>query len=561
MTAPIFAGVLAAVVASVPPLVQGLGSDEYLRSPALVLGIACIAMVIQRFVIDRRSGPRAYDGLADLFIHIHSPASPDSSLRWVLRGFISLLLSVFGGAVGPEGAAIEWGHAWAIRSRSKMSRWYEQRRRSDASTALAAGISAAFGSPLAALLLPIELGMGGRYISVALSSLVAFTASKAIRMSIGFPGLDLLDVLDGLSLSHWSIWLISLLVGSSAGLLGAGIVRFFRYSQASLLDLFQTQAWIRILAGGVLLFLVILTYRPGHAPWSELLEQVILGQGKFTPEATWLLLTSGVLALAVVLAGFGTVGIFWPLLALGGFLGHGLATALHASSSASALAALAGGAGLWGAVLGAPIAGAVLAWEISGHAGVLLPCLLAASVAREVRSLLGVKTLVEMDLVARGMALIEGRSVNIMDAITVREALVSDHEVLHEKEPVSEIYPRLLKSRYPFLPIVNSQSAYLGLITVDSVQEAWQSQSGTSNSSLSRLLEAKDLLYRAGVEAPTIKVNDRLSATQGMFGVVPCVPVLTDDGRVAGLLFAHNVRIAYDREVARRSLTFQDRES
>jgi hypothetical protein len=90
------------------------------------------------------------------------------------------------------------------------------------------------------------------------------------------------------------------------------------------------------------------------------------------------------------------------------------------------------------------------------------------------------------------------------------------------------------------------------------IQEAWRTQDPrTSNSPLNNLLGAKDLLYRSGFKTKTLKANDRLSSTTGIFEEVPCVPVLTDDGRVQGLLFVHNVRLAYDREVGRRSLTFQ----
>jgi CBS domain-containing protein len=90
------------------------------------------------------------------------------------------------------------------------------------------------------------------------------------------------------------------------------------------------------------------------------------------------------------------------------------------------------------------------------------------------------------------------------------------------------------------------------------VQEGWRLQDPlTSNSPLANLLEAKDLLYRSGFKVPTVKATDKLSSTTKLFEEVPCVPVLGEEGRVIGLLFAHNVRLAYDREVARRTLSLQ----
>lgn len=220
----------------------------------------------------------------------------------------------------------------------------------------------------------------------------------------------------------------------------------------------------------------------------------------------------------------------------------------------AAVMGLAGGAAFWGALLAAPLSGGVLALELAQNVNVLIPCLIAGLVAQAVRRAVGVRPLIQSDLEARGQGLVHGRSAGVLSAIAVREAMVVDHEIVHEQEPVSEIYPRLLKSRYPFLPVVNSQNLYTGLLTVDLVQDAWRSQSDHSNAPLSKLLEAKDLLYRGGVKTPTVKVSDRLSSAAGNFDTVPCVPVLSDEGRVMGLLFIHNVRLAYDREMARRAL-------
>ncbi|OFZ73976.1 MAG: hypothetical protein A3K03_06945 [Bdellovibrionales bacterium RIFOXYD1_FULL_44_7] len=106
--------------------------------------------------------------------------------------------------------------------------------------------------------------------------------------------------------------------------------------------------------------------------------------------------------------------------------------------------------------------------------------------------------------------------------------------------------------------MTNAADKYVGLLTADMIQEGWQLQDPlASNSPLSKLLEAKDLLYRLGFKVPTIKISDHISITSRYFELIPCVPVLSDDNKVMGLLFAHNVRLAYDREVAKRALAFR----
>ena len=138
---------------------------------------------------------------------------------------------------------------------------------------------------------------------------------------------------------------------------------------------------------------------------------------------------------------------------------------------------------------------------------------------------------------------------------------MTDHELVHEHEPVSELYARLMRSPYAFLPVVNSQGVYMGLLTADMIQDAWKHQASTGkNSPLSKLVGAKDLLYRKGMKIQSVRAGDRLSAAAEVFKDMPCVPVVTDDQRVVGLLFVYNVRLSYDREVARRSLSFESRD-
>ena len=66
------------------------------------------------------------------------------------------------------------------------------------------------------------------------------------------------------------------------------------------------------------------------------------------------------LLLALTLSSFGTVGVFWPLLSLGGFLGFCIDHwVLQEIPGFAATAGMLGGAALWGVVLGAPLTGAL----------------------------------------------------------------------------------------------------------------------------------------------------------------------------------------------------------
>lgn len=533
-------------------------------SPIAVLGVSATAMILQRFYIEHKPGSSSYDGVSDLMVHVHSPSGVDSASKWGARAFVSVLLSTFGGKVGPEGGAVEAAQAVAMAARPRSARWFEQRRRTDAACALSAGISAAFQAPFGAILVPIELGIGGRTVNSVVGALTAFLGVRALNSVLSgdqliVRGVDLSGAVFGVPLGGLVIELqkgaAALAIAVVVGLLGALAIRFIRYSQDSLSDLLRTQAWMRTLMGGLLLFLVVWIYKSGHLPAPQLFEEAVLGR-RSLPELG-LLGVTGLLAMSLVLAAFGSIGIFWPIFALGSYAGFAMSDTLFAAIPGfTAIGAIAGAVALWGAMLGTPLAGALVAYEVSGEVGVLVPCLIAGLAAREIRSRLKVRALMFEDLLGRGIALIDGRSSAVLDSILVKDAMVADHETVQEQESVSEIHARLLKSRYPFLPVISQNGSYVGLLTIDMVQEAWRQQGPSSaNMPLTKLLEAKDLLYRTGFKTPSVKPNDRLSVTAGMFNEIPCVPVVGDDKKVQGLLFVYHVRLAYDREVTRQAVT------
>ncbi|HAR42470.1 MAG TPA: hypothetical protein DCS07_07535 [Bdellovibrionales bacterium] len=562
MLSPIFLGLIAAAAVAIPiqlgVFIEAHFHSLLLSAPVFLLAATGIAMLMQRFVLDRTRGSRGFDGLPDIFIHIHSSANPDSALRWVARGLNSFLLTFFGGTVGPEGAAVEFAHATAIQMRAKASGRFEQRRRTDASVALAAGISAAFGAPFAGILVPIELGIGGPLRPAVVASLTAFAGVRLI--STVFSSSGFLNFEGALNSFHfgWREAIGILVVALLSSLMAALLTYLIRYLQENFRDLFRVQVWMRTLTAGALLFFVAMIYKSGHMMPNLLVEKILWGRLP-SSEFAILLLTQA-LSLGFVLAGFGTIGIFWPLFVIGSTAGAGVGHwVLNDIPGFAAAAGLTGAAAMWGGVLGTPLAAAIVVWELTGSVQGLAIAGFSALLSSFVVKFLKTPALVEKTLESRGVTLVDGRSGIILESILVRDAMVSDFETVHEHEPVSEIHSRLIRSKYPFLPVVTSGGIYKGLLTIDMIQDAWDAQEiaalKKNNSPLIKFLEAKDLLYRAGsAVAPTIRVSEKLSHTAGLFDESPCIPVLTDDNRVVGLLFVYNVRLAYDREVARRSL-------
>jgi H+/Cl- antiporter ClcA len=553
-------GILAAFVIQAVRWLQGRAGSIPLGVPVWVLIGTALAIGLHFFVRRKRELPEDYHGLSDMVIHIHQSTSPDAPLRWLARAVVSGFLAVFSGCVGVEGAGMETAYGAFLRFRPRSARWFEQRRRTDASNTIAAGLAAAFGAPFAAILAPIEFGIGGRTISSVICAFSAFLASRFLSGLLGLPKFEVAGSLYDVSVTSWQAWLALGLTAIAGGLGGVVLGLFVDYFGRSLRAVAISlggDGWRRIALGSILLAAIFAIYAPTSLVSHTTLQDLFWGRIALADSG--ILFFSKAFAFALVLSAFGTAGIFWPLLTLGGLFGFVFSQGvLHfifpELGSFAPLAALAGGAAFWGSLLGAPVTGAVLACEITDSYKFLLPCLVAGLLAREVAHRMGAHTLFERDLRVRGFWLSEGRLTSILASLKVADAMVTDFECADEHEPVAQARERLLRAAHPFLPVIRSDGSYTGLLTIDMVYEGLAGRAEAGGSPLDQLLEVKDLLYRSGFRTSQVRKDDPLTVTSGLFHDVPCVPVVGDDGKMQGLLYTQNVRMVYEREVARRSL-------
>jgi CIC family chloride channel protein len=474
---------------------------------------------------------------------IHSPFGQESKARWWIRGLISFLLTAFGGVAGSEGAAIEWTQAILMKLNAQSIQWFEQKRRTRVSMSLASGVSAAFSAPFAGAIFPIELGMGGRTLDVIVTSFSAWIALQWMG-SLGFQ--DAFLVQGRTELFHWGNGreAFSLLaIGGMGGIASLGVMQLIRYTQEGLLNLFQTRAWMRILAGAILLALVFVIYPTGQQPARILLENIYWS--KFSLAELGLFFGASLLSVSLLVAGFGSCGVLWPLLLLGVELGFGVQRFLFQTGGELAgLAGLAGASALWGGVLGTPLTAAILSYELSRDFTVIIPCFGTALLARWICRRILKQNLFDLGLKEKGISLLAGKSASVLDSILVKDAMVQDFETVSEIDSLSTVHSQFFKSRYPFLPVLNSQGFPRGVLSIDMLHQIPASE----------VLEAKDLMYRNRMTYSSLKANERLSASTVLFETSPCILVLGEDLRVVGLLFSSEVRLAYERELTRRSL-------
>lgn len=288
-------------------------------------------------------------------------------------------------SIGREGPTVQVGAGAMVSAR----RWLSPQSTVDAHDLLvagaAAGIAAAFNTPLGGIVFALEQLTRRRHLSHSSLVIAAIVLAGLVAVSV-FGNETYFGRLRVQTMS-WSLLLPGLMVALIAGLAGGLFARLIVVSVRGLPDHFSQwrQAYpLRFAAGcGLAVAVIGLSTNGATAGAGYLTTRALLeGQGdlpgvytllKFC--ATWISAWSGVPA-----------GVFAPSLAIGAGIGHDVALAMGMGQEASIPLIAMGMTGFLAATTGGPITAFIIVMEmVSGQSMVLslMACaLLAGAVAR-----------------------------------------------------------------------------------------------------------------------------------------------------------------------------------
>ncbi len=353
------------------------------RGVAIVLAaLAAIAMgCVARFLVIRFAPEAAGSGVQE----IEGAMEGLRVVRWrrVLPvKFVGGVLALSSGLVaGREGPTIHIGAslAQAVAERCNLDR---EALRGLLAAGAAAGLSAAFNAPLAAILFIVEETR--RQFPYTFRSycgvIVAAAASAVVTDSISGTQPDL--AIAALQMPLWSLPAF-LLLGVVLGVIGVG----FNATLLAVLDAVQPviKRWpylpITIVGGvlGALTLILPLATGDGEPLILRLVEENL---------PLTMLLTVALVRFVGTIATYGCAvpgGVFSPLLTLATTIGLAFGTvaelALPLPEGATSAFAIAAMAGLFTATIRAPVVGVVLVAELTGSYGLILPVIVTSIVA------------------------------------------------------------------------------------------------------------------------------------------------------------------------------------
>ena len=492
---------------------------QAVRGPYMLLAPAAGGLVIglmARYGSEKIRG----HGIPEAIEAILIGGSRMSAKVALLKPISSAISIGTGGPFGAEGPIIMTGGAFG----SLFAQFFHlsaAERKTLLVAGAAAGMTGIFGTPVASVLLAVELLLfewkPRSFVPVAAAASMAMLLRPLL-----FPGGPLFP----LAPPHMVAWALpaAVLVGLATGLLSALLTRILYALESGFEHLPIHWMWWPALGG-------LLVGAGG------LVEPRVLGVGYDLIGAllTQHLLIGAVLVVLLVKAAVwlaalssGTSGgVLAPLLILGGGAGWLLGAWLPGPPGAWALVGM---AAMLGGTMRSPLTGAIFAMELTG-AVTLLPLLLAGSAAAYALTVLLLRrSILTEKLERRGGHVIREYSIDMLELTPVSEIMVREVDTLAADLSVEEAIRAVEQGRHRTWPVLDGAGRPVGLVTRGDAL-TWDMEGGHRGETLGERISDASIPTLHPDDPATRAVEVMLATDQGRLPVIE-----RDSGRMIGLV-------------------------
>lgn len=440
----------------------------------------------------------------------------------ILKPLSSAIAIGTGGPFGAEGPIIMTGGAIGslIAQALPVS---DSERKTLLVAGAAAGMTTVFGTPIAAIMLAVELLLfewtPRSFIPVAVAAIVA----EMERTALGMPGalfpFDGTATIDAAALAGW------IGVGIAAGLLSACLTQLVYACEDGFQKLPIHWMWWPAIGGLVVGIGGLIDPRALGVGYDNIAAML---DGRTIAVAALVLLVTKALIWSIALGSGTSGGVLAPLLIMGGAMGAALSGLLPAASPGFwALLAM---AATMGGTMRAPLTATFFAVELTGNTHILVPLITACAAAHTVTVLLMKRSILTEKIARRGHHIVREYRIDpfaltrVSDVMTRMVDTVPADMTLHG----AATFLTRPETRHPSFPVVGTDGRVLGVIDPPKILN-WRRAGKHRSATLAALLE--------GTQTVTAHPDEYLEtlADRLMQADVAHVPVLArEDGRLVG---------------------------
>ncbi|MCA0454545.1 MAG: chloride channel protein [Chloroflexi bacterium] len=442
---------------------------------SLALAGAVVGWMMERFI-----GAERHHGVAGI---IESVAMTGGRLRYARIPFkaVASALSLGAGAsVGPEDPSVQIGSniGSMIGQRLRLS---DEQMRLLVAAGAASAIAAAFKAPIAGVFFALEVILNGAFETrsfgvVVLSAVVSSALTQAIE-----PAAEM----GPFNYTLGSILEIPLFIplGLILGIISALFIRAMYWQHDWWHHHIHLPRPAKTALAGALVGLVAIFLPQIMGTGRETMSEVLSGEAHF---GFLLLLILGFVKLlmtTVSMAGGFVGGIFAPTLFVGTMLGSAYGQIMRLfvgnQNGNPQVYAIAGMAAVMAGVVRCPITAIMLVFELTNDYRLILPIMLATVVCVFMAERLAPDGMYIIGLKRQGVYLPQGREVDLMQGVVVREVMIQPAPNILETASLLELRDALRQSKLNSLCVVNEQGKLVGIVTLSDLQRAYLTGSQT----------------------------------------------------------------------------------
>lgn len=452
-----------------------------------------------------------------------------------------------GGSVGREGPIVQIGSAVGS-TLGQMFKVSQDRMRTLVGCGAAAGIAATFNAPIAGSMFALEVVLGdfglGTFSPIVISSVAATAISRAF---LGDTPAFIVPAYNLVSAWEFPMYFV---LGLFCAVVGVTFTTVL-YRIEDLFDDIKFPEYLKGIIGGLILGAAGLFFPEILGVGYGAIDMALMQK-----MAWWLMLVLivlKILATSITIGSGGSGGIFAPSLFMGamagGFFGavvHQLFPTLTASPGAYSIVAM-------GAVVSAtthgPLAAMLILFEMTGDYKIILPLMLSCILATVFAGMLKKESIYTLKLVRRGIDIREGKEVNVLKSMSVKDVMSHRVETIKEGSSLAEMTDLISKSKFNSFPVINADKKLAGILSFIDYSEAIYDED------LKHLVVAKDL---ASANVVTVSSDDNLytaleKISRRDFSTMPVVSP-DDPASIVGIVSRRDIIGAYEKAVLKKSL-------
>lgn len=467
-----------------------------------------------------------------------------------LKVLASSLTIGVGGAAGREGPIVQVGSALGS-TLGQVLHFSAERTRTLVACGAAAGIAATFNAPIAGTIFALEVILGrftSRYFgAVVISAVAASVIGRA------YLGAEPAFVVPAYPLHHLGELPIYIVLGFLSALVAVLFIRLL-YRAEGFFDDWQIPLPYKT-ALGMLLTAAVGLLIPGRlvlGPGMELIGEALATDFDMSLTLMGALLFLKLMATTFTLGSGNSGGVFAPGLfmgaMLGGLVGNVANTLWPAIAVDPGAYAIVGMAAVFSGAARAPITAVLIVFEMSNDYKLILPLMLATVLSTLLAEYLFTESIYTLKLRLKGINLQQGRDVDIMQGILVREAMTADAYVVEEDLPLPELGQYFQQTHAHSFPVVDKAHHLVGMVSITDYDRALE-QGGLTSSRCVQDIATTGSLLIAYEDEPMGDALQRLAVRD-----VNKLPVVSRDNphRVVGVIRRRDIIKAYNTALSRR---------